>query len=162
MLKQILIPVAAFAVTATAASAFNADMLEHIDVELTDNQISALEEAHELRISGADREEVRAHLEEAGIDRSTMHEIMEATREVRDTQREAIKTALDNDDYDAFLTAIADSPLADAIDSEADFETFKEAHERKEAGDFNGAEELLAELGIERPIGHGHRDGHGE
>ena len=48
MLKEIFIPVAAFAVTVTGASAFNADMLDKLDLDLTDTQISALEEAHEL------------------------------------------------------------------------------------------------------------------
>ena len=154
-----MIPVAAFAVTATGVSAFNTDMLSKIDVDLTASQVSALEEAHELRVDGVDREEVKTFLEDAGIDEDTMKEIKEATREVRDTQREAVKTALDNDDYDAFLTASADSPLADAITSEADFATFKAAHELRASGDYEGAQELMSELGIEKPAGQGGRGG---
>jgi len=48
MIKQLIIPVAAFAVTATAVSAFNTDFLESIDVDLTDDQISALVESREI------------------------------------------------------------------------------------------------------------------
>lgn len=161
MLKQIMIPVAAFAVTVTGASAFNSDLLDKIDVDLTDSQISALEEAHELRIDGADREEVKNYLEENGIDEDTMKEVREAVHEVRHESREALREAVENDDYDAFLTAITDTPLADAIDSESDFETFKEAHELRQAGDHEGAQELMAELGIEKPEGRGDRGGHG-
>jgi DNA-binding transcriptional MerR regulator len=160
MIKQIMIPMAAFAVTATAASAFNPDMLEQIDVDLTDSQVSALEEAHELKTQGTDRKEVKTFLEENGVDTDTMKEIKEAGREYRDEQREEVQTALDNDDYEAFLAAIADSPLADAIESEADFETFKAAHELKEAGDHEAAKELMTELDIEHPEGHGRKGGH--
>ena len=122
MLKQIMIPVAAFAVTVTGASAFNGDMLEQIDVDLTASQVSALEEAHTLRVDGADREEVKTFLEENDLDEETMKEIKTAVREVKDAQREAVHTAIENADYDAFMVAIADTPLAESISSEADFE----------------------------------------
>ena len=166
MTKRITSPIAAFALiavvagTATTAYAFNPDMLEKIDVDLTEAQVSALDQAHELRESGADRGEVKTFLEENGIDEDTMKEVRDAVHEVRHEMREAVHTALENDDYSAFLTAIVDSPLADAIDSEADFETFKTAHELKASGDREGAMELMAELGIEKRAGHGHRGGH--
>ena len=48
MIKQIVIPAAAFLVTATAVSAYsNPDWLHNLDIDLTDDQVSALEEAHE-------------------------------------------------------------------------------------------------------------------
>jgi len=159
MIKEIMIPVAAFAVTVTGASAFNSDMLSKIDVDLTDSQVSALEEVHEMRAAGADRDEVKTFLEDAGLDEGTMKEIKRATREVKQVQREAVHTALENDDYDAFQAAIANGPLADAIDSEADFETFKAAHELRAEGDREGASELMAELGIEKGEGRGHKGG---
>ncbi len=161
MIKQIMIPVAAFAVTVTGASAFNSAMLEKIDIDLSDSQVSALEEAHEMRIDGADRDEVRDYLEESGIDQDTMGEIREAVHEARDISREAVQSALDDDDYDAFIIAIAGTPMADAIDSEADFETFKEAHELRQSGDHEGAAALMSELGIEKPEGHGGPGGQG-
>lgn len=153
MIKQLLIPVAAFAVTVTAASAFNTDMLENLDIDLTDDQVSALEEAEEIRQTAF--AEAKQVLEDAGIDGEKMREIHEAMHEARDERREAVHEALEADDYDAFMEAIAGSPLADAITSEADFETFQEAHELREAGDFEAAQELLSELGIERGEGMG-------
>jgi hypothetical protein len=160
MIKQIMIPMAAFAVTATAASAFNPDMLEKIDVDLTDSQVSALEEAHELKTEGVDSADVKTFLEDNGVDADMMKQLREAGREYRNEQREEVHAALENNDYEAFVTAVADSPLASAIATEADFETFKAAHELKEAGDHEGAKELMEELDIERPEGRGHKGGH--
>lgn len=68
MIKQIIIPVAAFAITVTGASAFNSDMLSKIDVDLTSSQISALEEAQELMKSG-DREGAQALMSDLGIEK---------------------------------------------------------------------------------------------
>lgn len=162
MLKQIMIPMAAFAVTVTGASAFSSEMLEKLDIDLTDDQVSALEEAHELRIDGADRDEVKEALEDAGIDQDTMKEIREAAHEQRAEHREAVKSALDAEDYDAYLDAVADTPRADLIDSEDDFEKLVEAHELREAGDREGAKEIMEELGFEKPAGHGHGHGGGQ
>ena len=159
MINQIMIPLAAFAITATGVSAFNGDMLDKIDVDLSDSQVSALEVAYEMRTDGADRDEVKTYLEENGVTEDIMKEIKDATHEVRDAQREVVKSALDNNDYDAFIAAIADSPLADAITSEADFETFKAAHELRASGDHEGAQELMSELGVEKPAGHDGRGG---
>ena len=67
MIKQIVIPAAAFLMTATAVSAYsNPDWLHNLDIDLTDDQVSALEEAHEIR-QAAD-EEARQVLENAGLD----------------------------------------------------------------------------------------------
>ena len=158
MLKHIMIPVAAFAVTATAASAFNTDMLEQIDIDLFDTQISALEEAHELKEAGAQRDEVKAILEAADIDRETMREIRTAVHEVRDETREAVRTAVAANDYDAFVAAAPERLLA-AVESEADFVVFVEMQELRGAGDKEGAVELMEELGLEKPEHKGGRHG---
>ncbi len=152
-LKTALIPIAAFAVTVTTASAFNTDVLEQAG--LSDDQISAFEEAKELRESG-DREGARDVLVEAGIDEETMHSIREAMKEFRDERRDAVHEAVENEDYDAFLEAIAGSPLADIIDTEEEFKSFIEAHELMQAGDREAAKEIFDELGLERPKGRGH------
>ncbi|MEZ4200315.1 MAG: hypothetical protein R3B69_01815 [Candidatus Paceibacterota bacterium] len=159
MLKQIMVPVAAFAVTVTTASAFaGTDWLNSIDVDLTDNQVAALEEAQEIREEA--RAEAEAVLEAAGLDEEKMHEIHEARHEVMHAEREAVHEALEAEDYDAFLDAIEGTPMADVIDSEADFEKFLEAHELREAGDHEAAAEILSDLGLERPAG-GMKGGHG-
>lgn len=151
MFKQIMIPVAAFAVTATSVSAFNTDMLDKIDVDLTSSQIAALEEVHDLRESGADRDEVKAVLEAADLDRDTLREIRDATREYKKGVRAEIMTAVEAEDYEAFLEAVEGTRLAGVIDTEAAFERFVEAHDLRDEGDKEGARAILDELGIERP-----------
>ncbi len=151
MIKQIMIPVAAFAVTVTGASAFNTDVLDKIDVDLTNAQIEVLEEAHELRQEGADKEEVQEMLEDAGLDKETMQEIREAAHEYRETIREAVWEALEDEDFDAYLEAVEDTSRVNQIDSEDEFELLVEAHELREAGDKEAAREIMDELGFEKP-----------
>lgn len=157
MIKQIVIPAAAFLVTATAVSAYSPEWLENLDISLTDEQVSALEEAREIR-QAAD-EEARQVLEEAGLDEDMMREIHGAMRTERVAHREAVETALEAGDYDAFMVAVADSPLADAISSEVDFEKFKAAHELRRSGEYDAAKEIMSELGLEGPE-DGKRGGH--
>lgn len=161
MLKQILIPAALFAVTATGASAFNGDMLERANIELSDSQVSAIEVAAEMRTEGADRADIKVVLEEAGLDRVVMQEIKTALREVRKETRDAVHIAVAANDYSAFL-AVAPDRLTNAINSEADFAQFVEAKELKEAGDTEGAAEIFSDLGIEKPERAGDRDGEGK
>ena len=156
MIKQIMIPVAAFAVTATGASAFSAEMFEKLDINLSTEQVAALEEAHELRQAGADKSEVKEILEEAGLDRETMREIKEAAHSHRAEMRASIHEAIENGDYSAYLSLVEGTPRADLIDSEDDFEKLMEAHELREAGDREGAREIMSELGFEKPAGHRH------
>lgn len=151
MLKQIIIPVAAFAVTATGVSAFSADRLATLDLDLTDSQIAALEEAHELRDAGAERTEIKEMLEEAGIDKDLRKEIRAAVKEERKTVREAIKATVETGDYDAFTKAAEGTKIAEIVDTEAEFGLLVEAHELKEAGDKEGAKEIMEELGFEKP-----------
>lgn len=159
MLKQIMIPAAAFAATVTGASAFNGDMLEKIDVDLSASQIETLETMHELRQDGTDRTEMKTLLEDADLDRDKMMEVHKAMREVHDAQREVVQAAIESNDYEAFVAAIADSSLAESLNSEADFEKFVVAHTLKEAGEHEAAAEIMSELGIEKPMGHGHKGG---
>ena len=157
--KSLLIPVAAFAVTVTGAHAFSTSVLE--EAGLSNDQISAFEEAHELRKEG-DRDAARDVLVEAGVDAETMEAVREAMREHRSERREAVHDAVANNDYDAFKEAVADSPIAEIVDSEADFELFVEAYELREAGDKEAAKEIMEELGFEgKPHGK-HGGGHGK
>ena len=151
MIKQIIILVVAFAVTVTGVSAFNSDMLEKLDINLTDTQIEALEETHKLRQDGANRAEIKEMLEAAGISRETMKEIHTAMRQHRSEVKEAIKA----EDYEAYQNAVADTPHADIINSEDDFSLLVEAYKLREAGDHEGAWEIMSELGFEKRKGFG-------
>lgn len=87
MIKQILIPVAAFAVTVTGASAFSGDIFDKLDVTLSDDQLSALETVHELRKEGATRDEIQVVLDNVGLDRKTMSEMHQAKKEYMGDRR---------------------------------------------------------------------------
>lgn len=152
-LRTALIPIAAFAVTVSTASAFNSDVL--VKAGLTDDQINAFEESRELRESG-DKEKARDVLVSAGIDEETMRNIRETMQQMRQERRTAIDEAVDDNDYDAFLKAIEGSPLADIIDTKAEFESFAEARKLMQEGDREAAKEIFDDLGLERGEGRGH------
>ena len=141
--KSLFVAVAAFAVTASGVHAFgSAELLTKAG--LSDEQVVAVQEAQELKATG-NVEAAKATLQSAGITRDTMQHIREVAKEAK----QAVHAAVEANDYDAFVVAVADSPLADIITSEADFDQFVEAHELRESGDRDGAKELLEELGVD-------------
>ncbi len=154
--KPFLIAIAAFAVTATGVQAFQGTQILE-KAGLTEEQIEAFETARELRESG-DFKAARDTLLDAGVDEDTMQSVHKAMHE----QRDAIKDAVEAADYEAFKTAVAGTPLAEAVDTEDDFKKFVEAHELREAGKWPEAKAILDELGIEPPErmpGKGHGKG---
>ena len=155
--KSILIPLAAFAVTVTGASAFNSEVLDRAG--LSSEEKSAFEEARDLREEG-DRVGAREVLIDAGIDKEVMQKVHEAMHEYRHEHHEALEEAMDNNDYNAFKEAIADTPLADIITTEEDFKLFAEAHTLREEGEFAEAKAIMDDLGFENKgpgaFGHGH------
>lgn len=161
MFNKIMIPVAAFAVTVTGASAFSGDLLQKLDLNLTTEQISTLEEVHELRQDGGDREQIKAMLDNAGLDKEKMNEIKEAAHGYQEEQRTAIHEAIANEDFAAYQAAVVNSPRADLIDSEANFQKLIEAQQLRASGDHEGAREIMSELGFEKPAGHGFGKGEG-
>lgn len=140
--KSLLIAIAAFAVTATGAQAYvGTKALSRAG--LSTEQITALEEARTLRIEG-EVEKARNVLVEAGID----EEALAAVREAAYAARMAMHQALEDGDYSAFKESIKDTPLADIITTEADFELFAEAHDLKRSGNHAEAKEIFANLGL--------------
>ncbi len=68
--------------------------------------------------------------------------------------RDAVHAAIESGDYSAFVELVPEnSRMLESI-NEGNFSLLQEAHELKESGDFEGAKEIMDELGI-RP--HGHR-----
>ena len=143
--KSLLIAIAAFAVTTTGVHAYGGSkVLTRAGVNK--EQVQAFEDAKELRDSG-NFKGARDRLLEAGIDEETLKNVNKARR----TVEQAIHEAVESRDYEAFKLAIADSPLADIITSESDFEQFVEAHELKKNGNWEEAETAFNELGIDKP-----------
>ncbi len=162
MIKQILIPVAALAITATSVSAFSdTNLLSKLSINLTDTEKAALEEAREIRDTA--RKEADQVLEDAGITNERMEEIHDAMHEAREKEHEAIKAAIAANDFEAYKTAVANSPIADTIDTEAKFAKLVEAHKLIESGDKDGAHAIMDELGMKAPKagGHGQMGGRG-
>lgn len=149
--KSLLIAIAAFALTATGVQAYGGAVLSRAG--LSEEQAEAFAEARELRTAGK-YTEARDTLVEAGITEAELRALHLAANEVRD----AIQKAVENNDYTAFRKAAADSPLGDIITSPADFEQFCEAHNLRQQGEWEGAAEIMDELGLpESGRSSGHR-----
>ena len=152
--KSLLIAIAALALTATGAQAFNSHAL--ITAGLSLEQQAAFEVARELREEG-DVTGARNVLVKAGIDEVAIEKVRSAMQAERDAEHKAIRAAIRADDFNAFTVAIKDSPLADLIITTADFVAFKEAHELMDSGDKAGAKAIFTELGL--PESHHHKHG---
>lgn len=148
---NILIPLAAFAVSVTGATTLSPDLMRRAG--LNEEQISAFEEARELKKAG-DFDRARDVLMSAHIDEEVMEQLREAMKERRQDHDIAIKAAIEAKDYESFKAATSDSPLGEIIDSRAEFDRFVEAHTLMETGDQDEAKEIFKELGLN--WGHGH------
>ena len=141
--KSLLIAIAAFAVTATGVHAY-AGTKAFEKAGLTEEQISAFETARTLKKNG-DVEAARDVLIGAGVDDTVLRSVHHAAR----ANREALEKALENNDYEAFKDAVEGTPLADVVNTEADFKKFAKAHELKLSGKWPEAKKILDELGLE-------------
>lgn len=155
--KALLIPIAALALSATGVSAFSPEVLEKAGLSAL--QQSAFETAHELRKEG-DLDKARDVLKDAGVDIGVIESVRKAMHEHKLAMRTAIDKAIEDDNYEAFLTAIANLPLADIINSREDFELFKQAHQLHENGEHQSAKEIMEELGLEHGPLMRHSFGH--
>jgi hypothetical protein len=151
--KSLLIAIAAFAVTATGVHAYSGTKLLS-RAGLSDKQISAMEEANELRAAG-DIDGARNRLIDAGITETELLSVHHAAKHAHAAMHEA----LTQDDFESFMSAIADMPLADIITTHADYEQFREAYQLRAAGEEDEATELFAELGLDERGHCARRDG---
>lgn len=123
---------------------------------LTEEQRSALEEARELRKEG-DLESAREVLKGAGFDPEMRRPHMLAKTEEERTEmqkrHEAILSAIEENDFEAFQDAVADAPFATLV-TEENFAKLVEAHKLLEAGDKEGARALFEDMGY-GPRHHG-------
>lgn len=149
--KSLLIAVAAFAVTATGVSAHTGTRILN-RAGLNDAQIAAIETARELREAG-DLTGARDALVDAEISEDVLKKISKAARKTKSTIRQAIE----DEDFETFVKEAEGTPLADQIVTEEDFQLFIEAHELQEAGEYEEAQEIFDELGIEKNLHQNHR-----
>ncbi|MBL4662041.1 MAG: hypothetical protein JKY22_00370 [Flavobacteriaceae bacterium] len=108
--------------------------------------------------AGIDREDIKAAHEQRMQERLaqavesgrlTQAEADEkiAKREGMKTVREAAHTAVENNDYDAWALAVANSPRESTVDT---FNKLVLATQLREAGDHEGAKEIMKELGFNK------------
>ena len=122
--------------------------------KITSEQKDVLDQARELRQSG-DEEGARALLENVGWSKGEMMGRMDGfpgkgerpSAGEMEAHHEAVKTALEAGDYDAFVLAMADAPFADKVD-EAFFAKMQEAHAH-----LTQARSIFESLGVET-FGH--------
>lgn len=143
--KPFLLAVAAFALTASGVQAFgNSQMLTRAG--LSQSQIAAFEVARERREAG-DLDGARDVLVEAGVDEAVLLSVQKIAHE----NRVAIRKSLEEQNYKTFKTAVEGTPLAENIDSVADFKKFAEAHQLKQDGRWSEAKIILDKLGVDAP-----------
>ncbi len=126
--------------TAFAASnGFDASTL----TGFTDAQKTAIEQAFQIRKDADDK--AKQVLTDAGVDQKVLGEQMRSQHEAK---RKAMDAALDANDYAAFQTAVAGSPMADKLTTDV-FAKLVEIRKLEKSGDREGAMKLRKELGTE-------------
>ena len=114
---------------------------------LSEHQRHAFEEARDLSKNG-DVQTARNVLLEAGIDGAVIERVRTVLSAEHRSHHAALKAATDANDYQAFLSVIAGTPLADIIVTPEDFTRFKEAYDLRATGDRVGADLLFTALRI--------------
>ena len=131
------------------------------EVITTQDQFERIQDLHDARKEG-DHETAKEIAEELWFplhQKGKWHkkriksQLSEEEHAARKKQKEAAKTAIENNDYNAFITAIAWSPLETVIDTTSEFELFIDMYEAKEAGDKETAKKIAEQLGIKRMKG---------
>lgn len=108
----------------------------------------------------AQEEQMRERLAQAVVSgKITQEEADVRTHEMaeRYAMREAERIALENRDYDAWLTAATGTPLAEKVTRD-NFDDFALAHELNAAGKHDEAHAIMESLGLDQGI-RGHRPG---
>ncbi|MFT5180034.1 MAG: hypothetical protein ACI9GH_000330 [Candidatus Paceibacteria bacterium] len=151
----ITLSILAFLLLSAGGVAYAASEEGFHKMNLTEEQKEVLEEARELKEEG-DLKGARELIKESGIVFPKKHhkyseELME--------KHEDIREAVENGDYDLFLELTEDSPRHIEINEDT-FNRLVEAHALRQAGDHEGAREIMEELGLDKhPRFGGH---HGE
>ncbi|MFA6466678.1 MAG: hypothetical protein WCV71_02355 [Patescibacteria group bacterium] len=86
-----------------------------------------------------------------------------ARYEAMEESRQALQTALDNGDYNAWKEIVDSRPKITDYVNQDNFVQFVQMHKDMQAGDFEAADTIRTELGIPMGLGMGegpHRGGH--
>lgn len=120
----------------------------------TDAQKTAIEKAFQIRKDADDQ--AASVLSAAGVNEQKLHEAM---RGQHDALHAKLDAAIDANDFAAYQTLVAGTPMADKVTAET-FAKLVEIRKLEKAGDKAGAQALRKELGFGMGPG-GMRDGKG-
>ena len=126
---------------------------------LTSEERSAIEEAHDLREAG-EYERAQEVLDKAGLIRNTDGARGGFGAQQIHPKRQAIYDAVEANDYEAFKEAVQGLPFEDTV-TEDTFALIVEAHALRENGDIGEAHTLLEQAGVAVPLGFGNGMGNG-
>lgn len=113
----------------------------------TNEQKTARREARELR-KGGENEEARKVLRKAGVTRFGHKKHKGAhVAQGKEWNRIEIRKALETHDFNAFRNAVAYAPFASLVTQES-FDTLVKAYKLRSAGDFEGARDMLRDVGF--------------
>jgi hypothetical protein len=140
---------AATLVGAGVVSAASPTMERPVRFALTEEQRATLDQAKTLREEGK-MDEAKALLESSGLFKKMplpgkRMGFLKQHPPMFIAHREEVKTALTNNDFAAFKELTKDAPFADTL-NEATFAKMVEAHKLMEAGNPEGARELMKEI----------------
>jgi hypothetical protein len=113
---------------------------------LTDEQKEALKKARELHKEGK-HEEAMSLITSAGI---VLPEIKDP--EQHKERKRHFDELIESNDYEAFRQKVADTPMADIIDTQDKFDALVESHELRDEGKYEEAREILEDAGIKPPL----------
>jgi len=119
---------------------------------LSEDQLAIFEEARQLRDDG-DFKSARELIEKSDINFPKPRHLGMHSR--MSERHEEVEQAIEEGDYDRFIELTGDMPQKFEIDEDT-FNKLVEAHSLRVEGDFEGAREIMDEIGF-HPGGHGHR-----
>jgi hypothetical protein len=117
---------------------------DRAEENITADNFASFVEAHELMQSG-DREGAESIFEDLDIERPRGNR-----GEMNRGGNQAMREAVENNDYDAFVEVIGDKPMSEQITVD-NFSQFVEAHELMQSGDMEGAKAIFDDLGVKGP-----------
>lgn len=118
---------------------------KHVFGNLTPEQKQVLEKVHQLHQEGK-REEAMSLIQSSGI---VLPEIKDP--EQHKERKRQFDIMIGSNDYEAFEQMVANTPMADIVDTQEKFDALVESHGLRDEGKYEEAREVLEDAGIRLP-----------
>jgi DNA-directed RNA polymerase beta' subunit len=125
------------------ATGFNSDVIQQIKTAITNNDFPAWKQLHESMLTEENFNALKERTQERNQNREEMQ-----------LMQQEIQTAIENGDYEAWVSLMQENnnPRNEAMLSaitEDNFSLLKEMHQAMQSGDFETANQIREELGIQ-------------